>query len=113
MEERLYSYSPQQLAYGGALYAAYQISPQFAVAARGEYLDDQGGLFSGVSQRLSEGTLTFDYRPADGFLLRGEYRLDDASKPYFLTDLLNHLRSTQSTIGFGAVWWFGQKEGSW
>ena len=40
------------------------------MAARGEYMSDRGGLFSGITQALKEGTATFDYRVADGFLMR-------------------------------------------
>ena len=113
VEQRLYTSSPEQHTYGGAVYAGYQVTPQIAVAARAEYLADRGGLFSGAIQDLSEGTLTVDYRPADGFLLRGEYRIDSSDRPYFLGSSLGALQSNQPTIGFGAVWWFGQKQGSW
>jgi hypothetical protein len=42
-----------------------------------------------------------------------EYRRDMSNKPYFLTSTLGVLANSQPTIGFGAVWWFGQKQGSW
>jgi hypothetical protein len=58
--------------------------------------------------------LTLGYRPAgDGLLLDLEYRRDMSNKPYFLTSTLGVLANSQPTIGFGAVWWFGQKQGSW
>jgi hypothetical protein len=113
VQQRLYSYSSPQRVDGGALYAGYQISPQFAVAARAEYLADIGGLFSGTTQYLKEGTLTFDYRPMEGFLLRGEFRRDESNQHYFLSNTLGVLQLAQPTIGFGAVWWFGQKDGAW
>ena len=99
--------------YGGALYAGYQISPQYAVAARAEYLADIGGLYSGTTQYLKEGTLTFDYRPVNGFLVRGEYRRDQSNQRYFLGSTLGLLEAAQPTLGLGLVWWFGQKEGPW
>ena len=111
--ERLYSYSTPQRVEGGALYAGYQISSQFAFAARAEYLADIGGLFSGTTQYLKEGTVTFDYRPMDGFLLRCEFRRDQSNQHYFLGNTLGLLQTAQPTIGFGAVWWFGQKKGAW
>jgi hypothetical protein len=111
--ERLYSYSTPQRVEGGALYAGYQISPRYAFAVRTEYLADIGGLFSGTTQYLKEGTITFDYRPMDGFLLRGEFRRDASNQHYFLSSTLGVLQSAQPTIGFGAVWWFGQKKGAW
>jgi hypothetical protein len=113
VQERLYSYSTPQRVEGGAFYAGYQISPQFALAMRAEYLADIGGLFSGTTQYLKEGTLTLGYRPTDGFLLRGEFRRDQSNQHYFLSNTLGVLELAQPTIGFGAVWWFGQKEGAW
>jgi hypothetical protein len=82
---------------GGAVYVGYQLAPQFSVAARAEYLEDVGGLFSGVTQYLKEQTLTFDYRPADGFLLRGEFRRDHSNQPYFLSHSLGTLVTTSAT----------------
>jgi hypothetical protein len=113
VQERLYSYSIPQRVEGGALYAGYQISPQFEFAIRAECLADIGGLFSGTTQYLKEGTVTFDYRPMYGFLLRGEFRRDQSNQHYFLGNTLGVLQLTQPTIGFGAVWWFGQKKGAW
>lgn len=113
VSERLFRSSPAETAYGGALYVAYLITPQVAMAARTEYLADRGGLFSGVTQDLKEGTLTFDWRPADGFRFFGEYRIDSSDRPFFLTPVLGRLTLDQPTIGFGAVWWFGQKPSPW
>jgi hypothetical protein len=113
VQERLYSYSMPQHVTGGALYGGYQLTPKVALAARVEYLADVGGLFSGTPQYLKEGTLTLDYRPADGFLMRGEFRRDQSNQHYFLGSSLGVLEASQPTIGFGLVWWFGQKEGAW
>jgi hypothetical protein len=113
VQERLYSYSSPQRVDGWAVYGGYQISPKIAFAARAEYLADIGGLFSGTTQYLKEGTLTLDYRPADGFLMRGEYRRDQSNRPYFLGPVVGLLETSQPTLGFGLVWWFGQKEGPW
>ena len=113
VQERLYSNSSPQRVEGGALYAGYQLSSQFAFAARTEYLADIGGLFSGTTQYLKEGTVTLDYRPTDAFLLRCEFRRDQSNQHYFLGKTLGVLQSAQPTIGFGAVWWFGQKKGAW
>ena len=114
VEQRLFSSSPPDHVYGGAVYAAYQLTSKLSVAARGEYLADRGGLFSGTTQNLKETTLTLGYRPAgDGFLLEAEYRRDWSNKPYFLGTTLGLLKQDQPTIGFGAVWWFGQKQGAW
>ena len=57
--------------------------------ARAEYLSDRGGLFSGVNQALKETTLTTEYKLANGFLTRFEWRRDFSNQPFFLhTDAL-------------------------
>jgi Putative beta-barrel porin-2, OmpL-like. bbp2 len=113
VQQRLYSYSIPDRVEGGALYLGYQFSPKIALAARAEYLADIGGLFSGTTQYLKEGTLTFDYRPTDGFLMRGEFRRDQSNQRYFIGHTLGFLETAQPTIGVGLVWWFGQKQGTW
>ena len=71
--------------YGGAIYARQQLTPKGAIAARAEYLRDDGGLFSGTTQTLKEVTLTYEYKVAEGFLMRGEWRRDFSNMPFFLT----------------------------
>ena len=97
----------------GAAYARYQLTPKFAIAGRGEYFSDRGGLFSGKSQALKEGTLTLDYLAAGGFLMRAEWRRDFSNQPFFLTNSLGLLKNEQTTATLGLVWWFGPKQGSW
>jgi len=113
VSQRLYSDSPAGHVKGGAIYMGYQFSPKFAVAARAEYLNDQNGLFSGKTQILKESTLTFDYRPEDNFLIRTEFRRDQSNSPYFLGHTTDELKTSQSTVTVGLVWWFGQKDGAW
>jgi hypothetical protein len=111
--DRLYTYSPGQRTQGGAVYGRYQLTPRVAVALRSEYMEDRNGLFSGTEQYLREGTLTTEYRLADGFLVRGELRRDASSRRYFLTDRLGLLSNHQDTATLGVVWWIGQKSGPW
>jgi hypothetical protein len=111
--ERNFTYSAPAHADGGAVYARYQLTPKVAVAGRAEYLSDRGGLFSGVTQTLKETTFTADYKLADAFLLRWEYRRDFSNRPFFYTDTLGILKREQTTAGLGVVWWFGGKEGPW
>lgn len=98
---------------GGAAYARYQFTPKFALAGRFEYLSDRGGLFSSTTQALKEHTLTTEYKLADGFLMRGEYRRDYSNQPFFLTERNGFLKKEQNTATLGLVWWFGRKQGSW
>jgi hypothetical protein len=99
--------------YGGAAYARHQITPKAAVAVRGEFLRDDGGLFSGATQSLKEATVTYEYKIADGFLMRGEWRRDISDIPFFLTRDAGALRPDQQTATIGAIWWWGTKRGAW
>jgi hypothetical protein len=98
---------------GGAAYARYQFTPHIALAGRTEYMSDPDGLFSGVGQALKEVTATFDYKVAEGFLMRYEWRRDFSNQPYFLTDVQGVHSQHQTTATVGLVWWFGRKEGAW
>jgi hypothetical protein len=99
--------------WGGAAYARYQLTPKFALATRAEYLDDRGGLFSGITQALKENTFTAEYKVAEGFLVRSEYRRDFSNQPSFFTDALGKLKKEQNTATLGLVWWMGRKQGAW
>lgn len=96
---------------GVGTYARYQLTPPAAVAARYEYLHDDG-LFAGVPEVLRELTLTSEYKLADGFLARGEFRRDWSNVALFPL----HGGGTnghQNTLLAGLVWWIGNKTGSW
>lgn len=110
---RIEENSAKSVVWGGAFYARYQFNPIFALAGRAEYLSDDDGFFSGVSQSLKEATVTADFRIANGFILRGEWRRDFSNQPFFLTEETGVLRNYQNTIGAGLVWWIGGKEGAW
>ncbi len=98
---------------GGAAYVQYQFRPKMAVAARGEYVADPDGLFSGIGEYLKEMTLTYSYFVTNGFLLRTEYRRDISNQPVFLTDTQGLLSDHQTTATLGLTWWWGRKEGAW
>lgn len=99
--------------WGGALYLRHQVSPRSAVAVRAEYLRDEGGLFSGVSQAVKETTLTYDFKVSEGLLLRGEWRHDFSNAPFFLTHEAGVLDKTQDSLTLAATWWWGTKRNAW
>jgi len=107
------TFSPPSRVTGGGAWARYQFTPRFSLAGRAEYLSDRGGLFSGVPQALKETTATADYKLADGFLIRTEWRRDSSNQPFFLTNSPGVLRHHQNTATLGLVWWFGNKQGTW
>jgi hypothetical protein len=114
---RVFRESPPATVWGGVGYARYQWTPKFAVAGRFEYLSERvspaGALFSGVSQALKEHTFTAEYKFAEGFLGRAEYRRDFSNQPFFLSEQPGILKKEQNTATLGLVWWFGRKTGTW
>jgi len=106
--------APDSRVYGGAAHARRQLTNRSAIAGRAEYLRDDGGLFTGVTQTIGETTVTYDYRPvADGFLIRAEWRRDFSNTPFFLTNTVGDLSSDQQTATLGLVWWWGTKRQAW
>jgi hypothetical protein len=97
---------------GIGAYARYQLSSPAAIAVRYERLDDQG-LFGGIDQVLQEATATLEYKFADGFLVRGEFRRDWSNENFFTGPRADDLRTHQNTALIGLVWWFGNKQGAW
>lgn len=89
---RVFSHSAPTHVDGGAVYARCQVTPKAALAVRGEYLSDRGGLFSGTTQALKETTLTYEYKLADGFLMRTEWRRDFSNQPFSLTSRVGVLK---------------------
>jgi hypothetical protein len=99
--------------YGGAVYARQQLTPKAAIAGRAEFVRDDGGLFSGATQSLKETTVTYEYKVAEGFLMRGEWRRDVSNAPFFLTRDVGVLNTDQQTATLGVIWWWGTKRGAW
>jgi Putative beta-barrel porin-2, OmpL-like. bbp2 len=107
--ERLLKESAPSTVWGGAAYVQYRFTPKDALAARGEYLADQGGLFSGKTEALKEITLTYGHKLISGFLVQTEFRRDFSNQPVFLTDQLGVLSGHQNTATVGLIWWWGNK----
>lgn len=110
---RLYWRSQPNRVAAGAAYAHYQLPRSYALAARAEYLDDRGGLFSNTTQALKEVTATFEHQFEPGFLMRAEYRRDFSNQHYFLTATQGILNRAQGTATLGLVYWWGTKQGAW
>lgn len=96
---------------GVGIYARYQVAPPAALAIRYERLDDEG-LFGGISQVLQEATMTAEYKLAEGFLVRGEFRRDWSDRSFFPQRGASP-SGHQNTALVGLVWWIGNKTGSW
>ncbi|HEY6305724.1 MAG TPA: outer membrane beta-barrel protein [Candidatus Angelobacter sp.] len=107
--ERLFKESAPSTVWGGAGYVQYRFTPKDALAARGEYLGDQGGLYSGKTEALKEITVTYGHKLVSGFLVQTEFRRDFSNQPVFLTDTLGALSKHQNTATVGLIWWWGNK----
>jgi hypothetical protein len=97
---------------GVGAYARYQFAGPAAFAVRYERLDDEG-LFGGIDQVLQEVTAGLEYKFADGFLVRGEFRRDWSNERFFTGREPGDLQEGQNTVLVGLVWWFGNKTGAW
>ena len=58
-------------------------------------------------------TATATWQPADGFMLRAEWRNDHSDHPFFYGPTTSDLHANQQTVTLGLVFWFGSKQGSW
>lgn len=110
---RVYAHSASAHVSAGAVYARYALPRSSALALRGEYLSDRGGLFSGTTQALKEVTVTADHLFEPGFLARAEYRRDFSNQPFFQTGRQGIGTNAQGTATLGLVFWWGAKQGSW
>ena len=97
----------------GSLTARYALPRNSNIAARAEYFDDRGGLFTGSTQALKEVTFVADHIFTPVFLARAEYRRDFSNQRFFLTDTSGTLSHAQATATLGLVYWWGTKRGSW
>ena len=97
--------------YAAALNGRVQVAGPVALAARAELYDDRGGLISGTVQRLVEGTVTLEVRPAEHLVLKLEARHDRSTAAVFggpetLPDGTPVPRSTQTLVVAGATAFF-------
>lgn len=68
---------------GIAGYIRLAVPPRTAFIVRGEWFDDAQGARTGVVQRLSEFTLTPEFRLHPKFIVRGDLRRDDSNRSVF------------------------------
>jgi hypothetical protein len=90
---------------GGAAYAKYVFDEKSAAALRFELYNDAGNgapTSTGAAQHLSEVTATYEYKPADNLILRGEVRNDMSDVSYFDNDTPAGAKS-QLTLLLGAI----------
>ena len=91
---------------GVALTGKYTLTDKAALAARGEYYNDQSGFTSGAVQILKEITLTYEYKFTSSLLTRIEYTGDFSDQNTFEDSTGTFTKNNQSTILLGAIYSF-------
>jgi Putative beta-barrel porin-2, OmpL-like. bbp2 len=100
--------SPSVKWWGTAGYAKYTLSAKSYAAVRYEYYDDTNGytgLLAGDDGHAQEVTGTYAYNLTSGLQVRGEYRYDVASEPFFLAGA-DAFKKTQNTAELGFIYSF-------
>ena len=90
--------------FGFAGYLRFNISKCFSLALRGEQFDDKEGVRTGTIQKLREVTITPEFKPADHFSVRGDFRMDKSDKKVFEKGI--DLTDTQTTVGVSVLYYF-------
>ncbi|MBN1446594.1 MAG: porin [Bacteroidetes bacterium] len=93
---------------GVAGYIRLNLSDAFSISLRGEQFDDADGLRTGTQQKLTELTVTPEYRPTDRLVLRADFRMDSSDKDVFekgasLSDPTLKSVDSQTTIGLNML----------
>ncbi|MCB2203349.1 porin [bacterium] len=89
---------------GFAGYLRFDLADKFAIALRGEQFDDADGMRTGVKQKLTEFTITPEYRPTDNFVFRMDFRMDSSDQNVFEDG--EEMTDSQTTIGFNVIYLF-------
>jgi hypothetical protein len=88
---------------GVAAYAKYSLNDVSAFAVRAEAFSDPEGFMTSAKQNLYEATLTYEFKPFQNLILRGEYRYDWSNAASFDSDVAPLSRRNQATLGMGAI----------
>jgi hypothetical protein len=89
--------------------ARFQLTKTIAFAPRAEIFNDPQGFSTGTPQQLEEFTLTGEYKIAEGFLSRLEYRRDHSDQFFFQRGTTPNGSQNQSTLLVGMVVYYGPK----
>jgi hypothetical protein len=88
---------------GVAGYVKYALNDVSSFAARAEVFSDPEGFMTPAAQDLYEATLTYEFKPFQYLILRGEYRYDWSTVSSFDGDGGPLSRRNQSTLAMGAI----------
>jgi hypothetical protein len=83
-------------------FGRYTLDPRRAFAVRVERFRDSENGISGTAQKLTEATLTYEYRPVENLIVKMEGRRDHSTAPVFAKGT-NQSTNNQTLIVIGAV----------
>jgi hypothetical protein len=89
---------------GTAAYLRHTFTSTFAIAMRGEVFSDANGARTGTAQRLSEFTVTPEWRLSPQVLVRADLRVDRSNQSVF--EGRAGTGKVQPTLGFNALYFF-------
>lgn len=87
----------------------YAPTTWFSLTPRAEWYNDADGFITGTRQKLKEFTMTGEFKMAQGFLTRLEYRRDWSDQPFFDRGAGTANYKNQDTVLIGFVAFFGPK----
>lgn len=90
--------------FGVAAYLRLNLASNLFCSVRAEMFDDKNGARTGTTQKLKSITLTPEYRPAAGFVLRAEARFDFSDQHVFQKE--TNSADSQTTIALNALYYF-------
>ena len=95
--------------YGHSVSMRVMPNDKFAFSPRFGWYNDRDGFITLTAQKMKEVTLTADYKMAEGFLARLEFRRDFSNQPFY--DRGNGIANSKSmtTLLAGFVVYFGPK----
>ena len=97
--------------YGLAGAARIQITNKIALSPRLEFFNDRNGFETGVTQILSEGTLTGEYKYSGHWIGRLEYRHDSSNRMFFNRGAQPARSTEMTTATLGIMYVFGPTAG--
>ena len=94
---------------GFAGYFKYAFNDKAAFSPRFEVLNDKNGLRTGTAQTVKDITLTQEFKLANNFLTRFEYRRDFSNQNFF-TNASGATRNNQNTFIIGLSYFITSRQ---
>ncbi|MFV0605756.1 MAG: outer membrane beta-barrel protein [Niabella sp.] len=84
--------------WGSALYINIDPTENFGLTLRGEYFDDEDDNITGLGSSIFAGTLSLNFKPANGLAIIPEFRFDNAKDAVFYKSNGTMIKNTGSFL---------------